>query len=153
MKTVLEYKGYLGSAEVDVENGVLVGKLLFIRDVITYSSESPRGLEAAFHEAVGDYLETCAEDGSEPDVPFKGSFNVRIGPERHRDAVLAARSKNMGLNDFVCAAIDAATRRPQAVQHVHKHEVVVLMQGPTSTRVAASDNPPAWETLGGTAQH
>jgi len=147
MKTVLEYKGYVGSAEVDVENHALVGKLLYVRDVITYSAESPRDLEVSFREAVDDYLEACAEDGTEPDVPFKGSFNVRVGPERHRDAALIARRHHMGLNEFVSAAIDTAIHRPPLVQHVHKHEFVLIGESKPETLIATSDPPWLWDQL------
>jgi predicted HicB family RNase H-like nuclease len=112
MKTYFEYKGYLGSAEVDTEGNALVGKLLFIRDVIAYSSASLKDLEKAFHEAVDDYLKTCQELGDEPDTPCKGSFNVRVGPDRHREVALVARSKNLGLNEFVCQALDVAVQAP-----------------------------------------
>ena len=71
---IYEYKGYIGSAEVDVESGFLVGKLLFIRDTITYSAETAKQLEAAFKEAVDDYLATCAQLGDEPDKPFTVSY-------------------------------------------------------------------------------
>ena len=119
MKSHFEYAGYLGSAEVDAENGVLFGRLLFIRDAIGYSASTVEGLEQAFREAVDDYLELCKEDGSEPDVPCKGSFNVRVGPERHREAAIAARRMDLGLNEFVCFAVDNAI---QARTVVHKYE-------------------------------
>lgn len=49
-----------------------------------------------------DYLATCAELGKEPDETHKGSFNLRIPPELHRQAI----SQNMSLNDFVRIALD-----------------------------------------------
>ncbi len=122
MKAAFEYKGYLGSAEVDVENDVLVGKLLFIEDAIGYSAASASRLHDAFVEAVDDYLASCAEDRREPDVPFKGSFNVRVGAERHRRAALAARGSGQTLNEFVCEAIDGALRAATAVRNVGRHE-------------------------------
>ncbi len=108
-----EYKGYLGSADVDAKNDVLFGRLLFIRDVIGYSGTSVAQLRQAFEEAVDDYLEVCAERGEEPDVPCKGSFNVRIGPERHRIASMRAREKGIGLNEYVCWALDEVARNPR----------------------------------------
>lgn len=133
MSDTLEYKGYIGSAEVDTESRVLIGRLLFIRDAIAYSATSVEGLEAAFREAVEDYLSTCAEEGDEPDVPCKGSFNVRVGPERHRLAAIAARREGVGLNEFVSNAIDDAvrTRAPRTV--VHQHEVTVTLAATPST--------------------
>jgi predicted HicB family RNase H-like nuclease len=136
MKDVFDYKGYLGSAEVDIEGKALVGKLLFIKDVITYSARgTPSDLEAAFREAVDDYLQTCADLGDEPDTPCKGSFNVRVGPELHREVALAARVGKLGLNEFVCQALEAAVSQPptpQLVEHVHTHRhVLVRAEHPT----------------------
>jgi predicted HicB family RNase H-like nuclease len=138
MTNHFEYKGYLGSAEVDIEGGILAGKLLFIRDVIAYSATTPAKLEKAFREAVDEYLRTCEELRDEPDTPCKGSFNVRVGPELHRDAALAARAKGMGLNEFVCQALAAAVqdRRPERVEHVH--QVFVHAGGQTETFVTST---------------
>jgi len=122
----LEYKGYLGSADVDVEGGALVGKLLYIRDTITYSALNVSDLEKAFREAVDDYLAACAEDGSQPDVPCKGSFNVRVGPARHREIALAARVQKIGLNEFICLALDREIGHAAVRTIVHKHEVSVI---------------------------
>src|SRR5688500_634061 len=119
-----EYKGYLGSAEVAIEDGVLFGKLLFIRDVVTYTADSVSALETAFKEAVDDYVQSCVQLGDQPDVPCKGTFNVRVGSERHRDVAIAARAQGLGLNEFVCSALDAALGEKNVV-HVHKHEVIV----------------------------
>lgn len=134
MSDTLEYKGYIGSAEVDVENRVLVGRLLFIRDAIAYSATSIETLEKAFREAVDDYLATCAEEGDEPDLPCKGSFNVRVGPERHRAIAIAARREGVGLNEFISNALDDAVRTRAARTVVHQHEVtVVLATAPSTT--------------------
>ena len=38
-------------------------------------------------------------------MEYKGSFNVRISPELHRQAVVFATSHQMSLNNFVETAI------------------------------------------------
>lgn len=139
--TMLEYKGYVGSVEVDVEDHVIFGRLLYIRDVITYRSDSPKDIEAAFRDAVDEYLTACAEDGTEPDVPFKGSFNVRVGPDRHRDVALLARRRGIGLNDFVVSAIDSALNPPPAV---HQHYVVQVLEPAGAFTVTGSADPWSW---------
>lgn len=125
MSKQFEYRGYLGSAEVSIEDGVLFGKLLFIRDTITYEASSVSDLETAFKEAVDDYLDTCKELGDTPDVPCKGTFNVRVGPHIHRDIQLAARERGVGLNEFVCIALTDALHATRPVQHVHRHYVAM----------------------------
>jgi predicted HicB family RNase H-like nuclease len=97
----MQYKGYLGSTEVSIEDGVLFGKLLFIRDLVTYEAETAFGLKAAFEIAVDEYISECIEECREPDKPFKGQFNVRITPQLHRSLAVAASLKEVSLNDYV----------------------------------------------------
>lgn len=54
---MLEYKGYIGQAEYDAEAHVFHGEVLDTRDVITFESDTVRGLERAFRESIDDYLE------------------------------------------------------------------------------------------------
>lgn len=146
MKNILEYKGYLGSVEVDLDGGAIVGKLLFIRDAIGYSAAAVGGIEAAFHEAVDEYLQTCEELGDEPDTPCKGVFNVRTSPDLHRDVAIAARNQGVSLNEFVNQALTAAvagTQR-QRVEHVHTHDVIIHTEL-VDERVASSSSAFAWE--------
>jgi predicted HicB family RNase H-like nuclease len=105
MTSMLEYKGYTGSVEYSDEDEVLHGRLEFIRDLVTYEATDAKGLKHAFHEAVDDYLALCAEQGREPDVPLKGSFNVRPGRDLHRRAMIFARRKGLNLNDVVSEAL------------------------------------------------
>ncbi|MCL4492120.1 MAG: type II toxin-antitoxin system HicB family antitoxin [Nitrospirae bacterium] len=48
----------------------------------------------------------CKQSGDEPDRPFKGSFNVRIGMELHKRAALTAEKKGISLNQLVQKAIE-----------------------------------------------
>ena len=43
MKNVLKYKGFLGSIEVSIEDGIMHGKLLYINDLITYEANTVLG--------------------------------------------------------------------------------------------------------------
>ena len=52
-----------------------------------------------------DYLELCEAEGIEPERAYKGSFNVRVSPELHRQAVVYASSHQMSLNSLVESAL------------------------------------------------
>ena len=108
MKNTMEYKGYLGSVEFSDEDGVFFGKVLGVRALISYEGENARDLVSDFHAAVDDYLLACREEGVAPEKSFKGSFNVRISPELHKRAVIAATSRQMTLNSFVERSIERA---------------------------------------------
>ncbi len=102
---VFEYKGYEGSVEVSTEDLVLFGKVLFVDDLVTYEAENVRELEAAFKDAVDDYIETSAREGRSPKKPFKGTFNVRVSPALHRAARLRAIADGENLNKVVTRAL------------------------------------------------
>ena len=108
MNNTMEYKGYVGSVEFSEEDALFYGKVLGIRALISYEGTNAAELVTDFHGAVDDYLELCAQSGTEPEKAYKGSFNVRISPELHKQAVIAAMSHNMSLNSFVETAIPQA---------------------------------------------
>ena len=108
MNNTMEYKGYVGSVEFSEEDALFYGKVLGIRALISYEGNNAAELVADFHGAVDDYLELCAQSGTEPEKAYKGSFNVRISPELHKQAVIAAMSHNMSLNSFVETSIQQA---------------------------------------------
>lgn len=105
MSKLLEYKNYFGSVEFSEEDEVFHGKLEFIRDLVTFEASDAKSLKAAFQEAVDDYLAFCTEQGRTPDIPLKGSFNVRPGQELHRRAMLLAARKGLNLNVVVSEAL------------------------------------------------
>ncbi len=111
MRDMMEHKGYYGSVHYNDEDRVFYGKLEFIRGLISYEGEDVRSLRTAFEEAVDDYLELCSQQNREPDQPFKGSFNVRIGKELHRQAALLAQQRGLSLNAFVIEALKKAGQR------------------------------------------
>ena len=101
----LHYKGYAGSVEFSEEDSVFHGKVVGIKSLISFEGDSINALIEDFHNAVDEYLEFCAETGKQPEKPFKGSFNVRIGTDLHRKAALAASMRGISLNSLVEEAI------------------------------------------------
>ncbi len=110
MSNTMEYKGYVGSVEFLEEDGVFIGKVMGIRAMISYEGENAHDLVEDFHSAVDSYLETCAAEGIEPEKAYKGSFNVRISPELHKQAAITAAARQMSLNSFVESSIAQAVR-------------------------------------------
>ena len=101
----LNYKGYVGSVEFSEFDEVFHGKVLGIKSLISFEGDSVRAITEDFHNAVDEYLDYCAENNIEPEKPFKGSFNVRIGSDLHRKAALTASAQGLSLNSLVENAI------------------------------------------------
>jgi len=101
----LDYKGYSGTIEYSEEDGILFGKVLGIKGLISYEGETGKDLETDFKEAVDVYIADCKAAGKAPEKPFKGSFNVRIPSVLHQKAALLAMEAKMSLNAFVAESI------------------------------------------------
>lgn len=105
MSNTMEYKNYVGSVEFSESDGVFFGKVMGIRAMISYEGTTAKELVEDFHGAVDDYLELCEAEGKEPERAYKGSFNVRVSPELHKQAVIYASSRQMSLNSLVESAL------------------------------------------------
>ncbi len=48
-----------------------------------FHADTVEDLRAAFHEAVEDYIETCAKLGKDPQRAYSGQMMFRVSPEVH----------------------------------------------------------------------
>ena len=106
MIDMMEYKGYLGSVHYSDEDRCFYGKIEHIRDLVSYEGQDVASIRKFFEDSVNDYLEICAVKNKVPDRPFKGSFNVRTGPDLHRQAYIYAQEKKMNLNNVIISALE-----------------------------------------------
>lgn len=113
---VFRYKGFIGSIEASARDKCLYGKLLYINDLITYEALTVEDLEIEFHQSINEYLQTCQKLKKEPLKPFKGSLNVRIGPNLHKNAAEQAAIKDMSLNEYIKTAISQQVAHDEHTQ-------------------------------------
>lgn len=106
MKDVLTYKEYIGSVHYCAEDEVLYGKLEGIEDVVSFEGKSVDALKGSFGEAVEDYIDLCKRHGKDAEKSYKGSFNVRMPPDLHKNAKRTAVRLGISLNQFVQKAIE-----------------------------------------------
>ena len=105
MGQTLQYKGYDGSVLYSAEDRLLHGRILGIRDMVSFEGADVKSLEKNFKAAVDEYLAFCEAEGKTPDMPFKGSFNVRIPQDLHQRAALYAEEHDLKLNAVVQQAL------------------------------------------------
>jgi len=118
MNDILQYKNYYAAVHFSAPDEVFYGKVLGINDLISFEGASVKELKTSFEEAVEDYLDTCAEIGKEPDKTYKGTFNVRVSSNLHREASLFAAVNNITLNEFVKTALSFALQHRDQVNRV-----------------------------------
>ncbi|MCX7171493.1 MAG: type II toxin-antitoxin system HicB family antitoxin [Proteobacteria bacterium] len=110
MSTMM-HRGFAARVEYSEEDGCFIGHIAGIRDLVGFHGESVAKLRKAFKEAVDDYLETCEKLGQAPNRPYSGQFRLRLAPELHARAAMAAESHGKSLNAWAADVIENATRR------------------------------------------
>ncbi len=108
---MMQYKGYIGHLVFDDEAEIFHGEVINTRDVITFQGKSVEEIKKEFKESVDDYLEFCASRNESPDKPFSGKLSLRLDPEIHQQAYVAAKKEKKSLNSWI---IDSLIHRLHA---------------------------------------
>jgi predicted HicB family RNase H-like nuclease len=104
------YKGYAARIEYSDEDECLIGRILGIRDIVSFHGDSVGAIRKAFEESVDFYLETCAKEGVAPNKPYSGRIMLRMPQELHAKLALQADMHGKSLNVWLVSALDNVTR-------------------------------------------
>lgn len=115
MSNLLSYKNYNGTVEYSKEDGCLYGKVIGLKSLLSYEGDSIWELEQDFKNVIDEYLEDCKERNVQPEQPYKGSFNVRISPDLHRNIAIYALEHGKSLN----AAVEEAIKKMVGLQNAN----------------------------------
>ena len=104
----MTYKGYAARIEYSDEDACLIGHIAGIVDVIGFHADNVPELRTAFETAVDDYLATCAKLGRAAQKPASGRLMLRVPPEVHTAALVAAQVSGQSLNQWATQALQRA---------------------------------------------
>lgn len=104
----MTYKGYLARIEYDARDDIFVGRVLGVRDIISFHASSVSALHEEFGLALDDYLSDCEERGVTPEKPASGKVMLRIRPEVHTAATIAAQKQGKSLNQWADEVFERA---------------------------------------------
>ena len=68
ISNVLEYKGFIGSIEIDTEADILYGHVRNLKnpnDIVSYEGETIKELKKDFYDAIDDYLSSFEDISSQ----------------------------------------------------------------------------------------
>jgi predicted HicB family RNase H-like nuclease len=107
MNTMI-YKGYAAQINYSDEDACFIGHIAGINDVIGFHADNVQSLREAFILAVDDYLVTCIKLNRHAQKPASGKLMLRVPPEVHGAALVAAQVKGMSLNQWASQALREA---------------------------------------------
>jgi predicted HicB family RNase H-like nuclease len=120
----MTYKGYTGSVEYSAPDHCFHGRVIGITDIVSFEGTSIEELEADFRAGIDSYLAGCEKRGMEPQRPYSGRFVLRLSPEVHRDASIAARRCRTSMNGWILEAIRMRLEAEGRVAHQGAEEQV-----------------------------
>lgn len=109
--TMFTYKGYTGQIEIDTEANILCGRVIDIKDIITFKGKTVEEARQAFEDSVDDYLQWCQELGEQPNKPFSGKLPFRTTPENHRKIFVAANKAGKSINGWMDEVLTKAAEQ------------------------------------------
>jgi predicted HicB family RNase H-like nuclease len=101
-------KGYTARVDFDERDNIFVGRVLGVRDIISFHGETVDQLRGEFESAVQDYLTDCEERGMSPERPTSGKLLLRMPPEVHGKALVAAQAAGKSLNQWATEVLQEA---------------------------------------------
>jgi predicted HicB family RNase H-like nuclease len=110
MNNTMTYKNYTARIDYDGEDMVIVGRVLGVRDIISFHGNTVHEVEREFHSAIDDYIADCAEQGIAPEKPVSGKLFIRISPDLHYAVSIAAQSSGKSVNQWVADVFKEAAK-------------------------------------------
>ena len=80
----MEYKGFVGSVKVNLEDDILEGRVLGIDDIISYSAPTLKELRENFKNAVDSNIDILSENPNKNEENLIDLFNVLSDVEKQQ---------------------------------------------------------------------
>lgn len=106
----MSHKGYTARVEYDERDNIFVGRILGIRSIISFHGETVTELRSEFEQAVKEYLDECKREGVAPEKPASGKLLLRVPPEVHGRALVAAQAAGKSLNQWATEVLQHAVQ-------------------------------------------
>ncbi|WP_051134494.1 type II toxin-antitoxin system HicB family antitoxin [Methylocystis sp. ATCC 49242] len=104
--TTMTHDGYLATVEIDEDAGIMHGRVINARAMLTFEGETLAELRQAFADTIEDYRDWCKERGVEPERPYSGTLSIRITPELHKRVAELAAKAGESINQFIAERLE-----------------------------------------------
>ena len=106
----MSHKGYTARVEFDERDDIFVGRVLGLQAIIGFHGATVKQLRREFETAVEVFLRDCEEQGVRPEKPASGKLMLRVPPEVHGAALIAAQAAGKSLNQWATEVLEEAAQ-------------------------------------------
>jgi len=108
VNNVMTIDGYQAVISFDPDLGMFRGEFVALNGSADFYASDIAGLKREARISLNTFLDLCREKGIEPHKRFSGKFVLRVSPDTHEAAALAAQASGKSLNQWVGMLIDQA---------------------------------------------
>lgn len=102
--------GYQAVISFDADMQMFRGEFVGLSGGADFYAKDVDGLRHEGKISLRVFLDACAEDGVDPRKHFSGKFSLRVDPELHEAASIAAAARGQSLNQWATEALRQAAR-------------------------------------------
>jgi len=108
MKNVMIIAGQQTVITYDPDLEMFRGEFIGLNGGADFYASDVAGLHREGELSLTTFIDECSKRGIEPRKSFSGKFVVRVSPEIHQAATLAAAASGESLNQWIASAIQEA---------------------------------------------
>ncbi|AHG72857.1 HicB-related protein [Mannheimia sp. USDA-ARS-USMARC-1261] len=97
----MEINGYKAVIAYDPETELFRGEFIGLNGGADFYADNVAQLKKEGEISLNVFLEMCEKKNIEPFKQYSGKFNIRLSPELHKAAVMAATAENLSLNEWI----------------------------------------------------
>lgn len=108
MNNVMQINGYQALIVFDPEISLFRGEFLGLSGGADFYATDVEGLRREGETSLRVYLEACQKRGIDPQKRYSGKFVLRLDPETHEAAAIAAAAHGKSLNQWAVETLKEA---------------------------------------------
>lgn len=108
MNSTLKYKGFTAKIEFSADDGVFVGRVLGIDDMIIFHGKSVAELKKEFKDSIEFHLEVCEKEAKRAKKSYSGKVLLRLPAELHARISEIAASRGKSINEWGKEVLETA---------------------------------------------
>ena len=106
----MSHKGYTARVEYDERDNIFVGRILGIRSIISFHGETVSELRVGVRARSQGVPGPVQRPGIHPEKPASGKLLLRVPPEVHGRALVAAQAAGKSLNQWATQVLQHAVQ-------------------------------------------
>lgn len=97
----IDYKDYVTVPHHSLKEHRYMGKILGLKEDITYEAHHQRDVKQAFKDAVDKYLADCEKEGKTPEVPYDEPLTLKLSWPVHKGLLVQAAEADISVEQYI----------------------------------------------------